>query len=73
MPSSSNSLVRLAKWTVGYKEDAPSTISSSVYIKELTQNPGEGVSVFEEEKGVFDSDLTDSSLPCFYPSFFLPG
>ncbi|KAL7412637.1 high affinity sulfate permease [Mrakia frigida] len=42
MPSPSNSLVRLAKWTVGYKEDAPSTISSSVYIKELTQNPGEG-------------------------------
>ena len=43
MPSN-NHFVRLAKWTVGYKEDAPETISSSSYIKELTENPGEGVS-----------------------------
>ena len=41
---SSNPLARFGKWAIGYKEDAPDTISSSTYIKELADNPGEGVS-----------------------------
>ncbi|KAL7411309.1 sulfate permease [Mrakia frigida] len=42
-PTNDNKLKRLGKWVIGYKEDEAEIISSSSYLKELTQNPGEGV------------------------------
>lgn len=43
-PSLSQRVVKATKWVVGAKDDEPEVISSTDYLKELTANPGEGVS-----------------------------